>query len=126
MAIPALIGLLIAAQIPGSLLARSDEANAAYVQCLFSVVRAANAAKLSQSAFEQRLSNACRAEGQVQRALGVRILKLRGEPRPEQSVDRTDWQIRQGMIDDYRKMPEKQRALEQLEALCRGKPQQCR
>jgi hypothetical protein len=120
-----LIGLLMAANIPPALMARSDEAAAAYVQCLFGVVRQANAAHLSQSAFEQRFAASCHAEQSAQRALGLRILRLRGEPSPEASVDELDRQVRQGMIEDYRTLPEKQRALEQLEALCKAQPAAC-
>lgn len=126
MVAPVVIAVLIAAQVPASLMARSDEAGATYVQCLFSVVREAAAGRLTQSAFEQRLSNSCRAEEQDQRALAARVLKLRGDPSPERSVDRLDRQMRQRMIDDYRALPEKQRLLEQLGALCAAHPEECR
>lgn len=118
--------LLIAADVPPSLMARSDEAAAAYLQCLFGVVRAANAAHLPQSAFERRFAASCRTEEQAQHALGVRVLGLRGERAPEQSAEALERQIRQGMIADYRTLPEKQRALEQIEALCKARPEQCR
>jgi len=123
---PALIGLLMAAEVPPGLMASSDAADMAYVQCLLSVVREANKVRISQSAFEQRLGASCRAEERAQRALGVRVLRLRGDPAPEQSADLLDRQIRQGMIDDYRALPEKQRLFEQLNALCRAKPEECR
>ena len=147
----ALIGLTMAAQVPSSLMARSDEAAATYVPAadaakseLFTpmyllsaartylaanqpaVVRQANAAHLPQAAFEQRFAASCRAEEQAQHALGVRVLRLRGEPAPERSADALDRQIRQGMIDEYRTLPEKQRMLEQIAALCRANPQECR
>ena len=121
-----MIALTMAAEVPAALLARSDEAASAYVQCLFGIVRASGAAHLSQSAFEQRLETSCRAEQQAERALGVRIMRLRGERAPEQAVDALDRQVRQGMIEDYRTLPEKQRMVEQLETLCRANPQECR
>lgn len=122
----AIIGLLIAAQVPQALMNRTDEASLAYVSCLFSVVREANAARLSQSAFEQRLNTSCRAEERAERALAIEVLRLRGEASPERSVDLLDRQIRQGMVEDYRALPEKQRLLEQLNAVCAAKPESCR
>ena len=122
----AMIALTMAAEVPAALLARWDRAASTYVQCLFGVVRASGAAHLSQSAFEQRFEGSCRAEQQAQHELGVRILRLRGERAPEQAVDALDRQLRQGMIEDYRTLPDKQRMVEQLETLCRANPQDCR
>jgi hypothetical protein len=122
----AMIGLLMAATVPSELQARGDEAGAVYVQCLFSVVRESGAAHLSQSAFEQRLAASCRREESAYRALAVRIMKARGDPAPEQSIDRLNREMRQGMIDDYRTLPEKQRLLEEMSALCAANPQECR
>jgi hypothetical protein len=126
MMIPATIGLLIAATVPSALQGRADEAGLAYVQCLFGVVRESGAAGLSQSAFEQRLATSCRAERNIERALSVRVLKLRGSADPADQSDSLDRQMRQGMIDDYRTLPHKQRSLRRIETLCTANPQECR
>lgn len=122
----AIIGLLFAAEIPHALMARADEAGMAYVQCLYGVVRQSNAAGLSQSAFEQRLSVSCRQEESSHRALALRIVTLRGDAAPARKVELLERQMRQNMIDEYRTLPEKQRALEDLAALCKAHPDACR
>ena len=107
-------------------MARADEAGMAYVQCLYGVVRKSNEARMSQSAFEERLSYSCRQEEGVHRALALRIVTLRGDRAPAQKVDLLERQMRQNMIDEYRALPEKQRALEGVAALCNAHPEACR
>jgi hypothetical protein len=122
---PAVIGLLMAAELPSSLENRGDAAAEAYVQCLFGVVRQSNAAHLSQSAFEERLAQSCHREEDAYRTIAMRILKMRGQTELAQLIDQRSRQTRQAMIEDYRSLPEKQRLFEQLNALCTANPQAC-
>lgn len=114
----ATIALVMAASGPLPLEKRGDAAAEAYVRCLFSVVRQSRAVHLSQSAFELRLAASCHGEESAYRALAMSILKARGETALEPLIDVCSRQVRQGMIDNYRASPEKQRLIEQLNGLC--------
>ena len=118
--------LLMAANVPQSLLDRADEANLAYVRCLFGVTREANAAGLRVEQFERRMAESCLSEESSVRSLGSRILTLRGNGSPAASVDGFIRQTKRKMVEDYRKLPQQKQALEELARVCRQQPEACR
>ena len=105
-----MIALLIAAQaMPEELLGPADEANGAYVQCLFAVSRAANRARLSVDEFERKLASACLAEEEALVRTGIPILRLKGEPDPASRVKQEAQEARRSVLDTYRKVLELRR-----------------
>jgi hypothetical protein len=97
------IVLLLAAQaIPQSLLAASDEATGAYVQCLFAVSRAANAARLGADEFERKLVSSCLAEEKAVVRTGIPILRLKGAADAAADARREAQDARRSVVDTYR------------------------
>jgi hypothetical protein len=118
--------LIMAGAVPQALLERSDGASADYVACLFAASRAAQTRALSADAFERELARSCLAEERAVREAARRVFALRGDRSPQASADALTRETRSKMIDGYRRLPEQQRALEELELLCRQKPEACR
>lgn len=122
----ALLAMVFRAAVPADLLARSDDLNLAYTQCLFATVREANAVRMPVPEFERKLARSCLAEERAQRAVGIRILQLRGHAAPAQEVDSLNRDIRRDMVEQYRKLPEQERLLRQINELCAARPEECR
>jgi hypothetical protein len=117
---------IAAADVPQALLDRSDEASGAYISCLFGVMREANAAHASTDEFERRLAGSCTAEENLVRQLDTRIFTLRGNRNPAAKSEALIRQTRQGMVAQYRQLPEQERTLQELARLCREHPDGCR
>jgi hypothetical protein len=116
-------GLLLTA---AGLTADADASNLAYTQCLFATSRAANEARLSVGAFEERLATACRAEQRVvERSMG-RVFAQRGERDGTASAHRLAEEARRGMVDTYRRTLELEPQLRKIGEICRANPDQCR
>ena len=122
----ALALILAAAAVPQSLLDDGDAANLALTQCGFAAERSAHAAGLSASAFEQKLASDCAAEERRLRATSVRIFRARGSANPNADAEDTIRAGRQAMIDAYRKLPEQERLLKEMQRMCREKPEACK
>jgi len=118
--------MLMESVVPQALLDRSDQANAAYTSCLFGVTRDANARHLAPEEFERRLTISCRHEERELQQLGSQIFTLRGDWTPDAKVEALIRNIRRQMVEDYRKLPEQERALEELARVCRQAPDSCR
>jgi hypothetical protein len=100
------ISLILAAAVPQSMLAAADDANAAYVQCLFAASRAANAAHLSVDAFETKLASSCLAEEAALVRTGTAVMAARGEPNAASTVRREAAEARRSVVETYRKILE--------------------
>jgi hypothetical protein len=95
--------ILLAVQaIPQELLARADEANGAYVQCLFAESRAANAARLGVVEFERKLAGSCTAEEEAVVRTGIAILRLKGVANPAASARQQARDARRSVVETYR------------------------
>ena len=98
------VAIVLAAQgVPQSMLAAADEANAAFVQCLFAVSRAANGARLGADEFERKLGSSCLAEEAAVVRTGIIVLRRRGVSDPESTVRREAQDARRSVLDTYRK-----------------------
>lgn len=98
-----MIAFLLAAQpIPQRLEAASDEATGAYVQCLFAVSRAANAAHLGIEEFERKLGASCTAEEEAVVRTGIPILRRKGVASPAASAREETQDARRSVVDTYR------------------------
>jgi hypothetical protein len=100
------ISLLLAAGVPQSMLAAADDANGAYVQCLFATSRAANAAHLSVEAFETKLASSCLTEEASLVRTGTAVMAARGETDAASTVKREAADARRSVVDTYRKILE--------------------
>ena len=98
--------LLFAQAVPQSMLAAADDADAAYVQCLFATSRAANGAGLSLEAFERKLASACHEEEEASVRAGTAVLIARGEPNAASSERQMAEEARRSVVDTYRKILE--------------------
>jgi hypothetical protein len=98
----ALTFLFAAEAVPHSMLAAADNANAAYVQCLFATARAANGVQLSIEAFESRLDRSCRTEEQELLRTGTAVLSWRGEANAAARVRQLADEARHSVIETYR------------------------
>ena len=97
------VALLIAVQpMPAELLGPADEANAAYVQCLFAESRAANAARLGVDEFERKLAGSCTAEEEAVVRTGIAILRLKGVANPAASARQQARDARRSVVETYR------------------------
>ena len=97
------IALILAAEpVPQTMLATADEANAAYVQCLFATSRAAMSAHLSAEAFERKLGSACIPEEDAVVRAGTAVLLRRGEPNSSSSAKRVAEEARRSVVESYR------------------------
>ena len=94
--------LLFAQSVPQSMLATADNANAAYVQCLFATSRAANGAHLSVYAFEGKLASACGAEEQAIVRATSAVLERRGERNAEATARQLARDARRSVLETYR------------------------
>jgi hypothetical protein len=91
-----------------------DAANLAYTQCLFATSRAASQARLSVSAFEEKLARSCIAQQNE-------LKRFAGE-----SVDNLATAARREVVDAYRKALELEPQLKRIAEMCRAQPEQCR
>jgi len=93
----------------------ADAANLAFTQCLFATSRAASEARLSPSAFEQKLAISCMSQQRdLERAYyGTRVQGLADTARRQ-------------VVDAYRKAVELEPQLKQIGEMCRAHPEQCR
>lgn len=99
--------ILLAAQaVPQSMLAAADNADEAYVGCLFATSRAANGAGLSLEAFERKLASACHAEEEASVRAGAAVLMARGEPNAVSTERQMAEDARRSVVDTYRKILE--------------------
>ena len=97
------LALLLAAQgVPQSLLDAADEANGAYVQCLFATSRAANTARLTVDEFERKLASSCTAEEAAAVRTGTAVLRHRGEPNAASSTRQLTQEARRSVVATYR------------------------
>lgn len=117
---------IAAADVPQSLLDEADATNLAYTQCAFAAERSAHEAGLSISAFEQKLASSCVAEERGLRAASARIFRARGNRDADAQAERLIRSSRQTMVDSFRRLPEQDRALEQLARMCREHPDACK
>jgi len=117
------LALLLIAQASTDL---ADEANGAYVQCLFARSRAANEARLSLSEFEGRLASSCAAEEQTSVRATAAVLARRGERNAAGTARRLAASARQQVIDSYRRAIELEPELRKIGDLCRAQPERCR
>ena len=122
----ALALILAAAAVPQSLLDDGDAANLALTQCGFAAERAAHAAGLSVSAFERKLAGDCSAEERRLRATSVRIFRARGSSNPAAEAEDMIRLGRQAMIDAYRRLPEQERLLKEMQRMCRENHEGCK
>ena len=83
-------------------MAAADEANGAYVQCLFATSRAANSARLSVEQFERKLAGSCLAEEDELVRSGVAVMRHRGEPNAEATVRREASDARRSVVNTFR------------------------
>jgi len=98
-----MIALLLAAQaMPQSLLGPADEANGAYVQCLFATSRAAHSARLGVEDFERKLSSSCLAEEEAVVRTGIPLLRLKGVANPAWAARQEAQDARRSVVDTYR------------------------
>ncbi|HWC56325.1 MAG TPA: hypothetical protein VG434_05085 [Sphingomicrobium sp.] len=122
-----MIALLIAAaDVPRAALDAADAANLALTQCGFATERSAHAAGLSVSAFEQKLTSDCAAEERRLRATSVRIFRARGSANPDVEAEEMIRAGRQAMVDAYRRLPEQERLLKEMERMCHEHPDACK
>lgn len=94
--------LLAAEAVPQKLLAAADEANGAYVQCLFATSRAAHSARLTVDEFERKLAASCLAQEEVLVRTGTAVLGRRGETDAQSTVRREAQHARRSVVDTYR------------------------
>ena len=74
------VALLLGAQaVPQAMLAAADDANGAFVRCLFATSRAAHQARLSAGEFETRLSTSCMDEEAALIRATAAVLTRRGQ-----------------------------------------------
>lgn len=96
--------LLIGAQaVSQNMLAAADEANGAYVQCLFGTARAANGDGLSVTDFEGKLASACVAEEDALVRAGTAVLRAKGTPNAASTARQLANDARQSVLDTYRR-----------------------
>lgn len=101
------LALLLATEaVPQSMVAAADDANGAYVQCLFATSRAANGAHLSLEAFESRLAASCITEEQEVVRTGTAVLSRRGEANAASSARQSAKDARRSVIQTYRQILE--------------------
>jgi hypothetical protein len=103
-----------------------DAANLAFTQCLFATSRAANEARLSLSAFEERLATVCHREQSVLEALTAKDLAAKGDPSAAASARQLSAEARRQVVESYRQLLEMRPELERIAAMCNAHPDQCR
>lgn len=97
------VALLLSAQsVPHAVLDAADQANGAYVQCLFATSRAASASRMSADVFEARLAAACTAEQQAVVQAMTAVLQGRGERNAAAVARRAAEDARRSVLDTYR------------------------
>ena len=97
------LALLIAAQgAPQSLLNAADEANGAFVQCLFATSRAANSARLTVEEFERKLAGSCLAQERELVRTGAAVMRARGQPDAEATVRQEAADARRSVVNTFR------------------------
>ena len=94
--------MMVAQPVPQNALAAADEANAAYVQCLFATSRAASGAHLSADDFERKLASACVGEEETLVRTGVAVLRARGHSNAEAAARQLAKDARRSVLDTYR------------------------
>ena len=121
------IAILLAAQaVPQNMLNAADDADSAYVGCLFATSRAANGAGLSLEAFERKLASACHEEEEASVRAGAAVLRARGEANAVSTERQMAEDARRSVLDTYRHAIALQPELKKLAELCREHPDQCR
>ena len=103
-----------------------DAANLAFTQCLFATSRAANEARLSLTAFEERLATVCRREQGVLERLTAKDLAAKGDPGAAATARQLSTEARQQVVESYRQLLQLRPQLEQIAAMCNAHPEQCR
>ena len=122
-----IIGLLLfVAAASGGSTADADAANLAFTQCLFATSRAASGERLSVSAFEQRLGNACLAEQRAAEDDLAGVLASRGDPAAASTARQLARHSREQVVDSYRRALELAPEFEKVAAMCKAHPDQCR
>ena len=97
------LALLIAAQaVPQSIMVAANEANGAYVQCLFATSRAANSARLSVDEFERKLAGSCLTEEQELLRTGADVMRTRGQPNAEATIRQEAADARRSVVSTFR------------------------
>jgi hypothetical protein len=118
--------LLLATAVPAAVTDAADDANLAYVQCLFATSRTASGDRLSIGAFEQRLANACLAQqSALERAL-AKSLARRGERNSAARAHGLADAARRTVVEDYRHALELEPQLKRIGEMCQAHPEQCR
>lgn len=118
--------LLWSAAVPAELMARADDANSAFVGCLFAYSREASAAGVSASGFEDRLAQHCASEQRELQDISVRIFRLRGDSDALGRAQRLARAARSGVAEQYRKSIALGPAIEEVAKICRARPESCR
>ena len=95
--------LLLLQGVPQSMLATADDANEAYVKCLFATSRAASASHLSVEAFEARLGSACTDEEAALVRAMANVLQRRGESNATAQAERAAKDARRSVVETYRR-----------------------
>jgi hypothetical protein len=97
------LALFVAAQgVPQRVMAAADEANGAFVQCLFATSRAANAARLGVDDFEHKLAGSCLAEEQELVRTGAAVMRARSQPNAEATVRQEAADARRSVVNTFR------------------------
>jgi hypothetical protein len=97
------IALMLSAQtVPQAMLAAADEANGAFVRCLFATSRASHEAGLSVDAFETRLSASCTDEEAALIRATAAVLTRRGQRNAESTARQLTHDARISVVSTYR------------------------
>ena len=98
----ALAFVLAAQDVPQSVMAAADEANGAFVQCLFATSRAANAARLGVDEFEHKLAGSCLVEERELVRTGAAVMRARGQPNAEATIRQEAADARRSVVNTFR------------------------
>ena len=117
--------ILLAAALGAAPPVEANDASLTYVQCLFATSREASGARLSTSAFEQKLANACTAEQSAAERSLAKVLAQRGEANASAAAREVASAARPHVIDTYRNLLELEPQLKKIAEMCRAHPEQC-
>jgi hypothetical protein len=112
--------------VPEAVLDRGDAATERFVACLFAVSRQARSENLPADAFDRRLAGSCVSEERALNAASTAIFTAQGQASAVDKARQMTAETRRGIREQYRALPEVERQLEQLGALCRANPAECR
>lgn len=120
-----LLAMLIAVQPAPELVEQADQANQAFIGCLFSKSREAHTAGLPTADFRRRLDGACLAEEQSAKMLAADVLAQRGRLDPAAAAQRLMDEARRSVVATYESLPNLESQLERLAEICRQRPDAC-